>query len=199
MRSPQPIIKLFVMVSALCSAVPYAQAQQSPGSESFWYIGGDIGYARDRFSTARPGWPGVSSNNVAVGLRGGYQFSRYVSVENTLSSLGSVEARSGTQKDKFSIGAWSTNVVGYLPVTERLSLLGLVGVGWEFGRRRGDMGSSSRLAGVLNLGVGGAYAVTPNWRVRAQYLNYQKLNWKGSNDASVKNQTFLLGLDYLFR
>jgi OOP family OmpA-OmpF porin len=199
MRHLQSFRKVFVIVSALCSAVPYAQAQQSLGSESFWYAGGDIGYARDRFSTARPGWPGVSSNNVAVGLRGGYQFSRYVSVENTLSSLGSVEARSGTQKDKFTIGTWSTNVVGYLPITERLSLLGIVGVGWEFGRRRGDLESSSRSAGILNLGLGAAYAVTPNWRVRAQYLNYQKLNWKGSNDASVKNQAFLLGLDYMFR
>lgn len=186
-----------LLASALCAEA--AHAQQGPAVDRFWYLGGDIGYARDKFSTSRAGWPGTSSNNATVGLRGGYQFSRYFSVESTLSSLGSVEAKSGSQKDKFSLGAWSVNAVGHLPITDRFSLLGIAGIGWELGRRRGDIESRNRSAGMFNLGLGAAYDITPNWRARIQYMNYKKLSWQGANDASVKAQTFTVGVDYLFR
>lgn len=182
------------------ATAPEARAQQlaSPADE-FWYIGGDLGYTRQKFSTDRPGWTGVSSNNLAVGFRGGYQFSRYVSVESTVSSLGAVEAESGGSKDKFIIGAWTASVVGHLPVTERFSLLGIASVGWVDGDRSGDVESRNRSAGLLTLGVGAAYAFSPNWRLRGQYTNFGKLSWKGSNDAAVKSQTFTLGVDYMFR
>lgn len=54
--------------------------------------------------------------------------------------------------------------------------------------------------GLLNLGVGASsYAVTQNWRVRMQYVNYDTLKWKGDNQASVKSQTLSVGVDYMFR
>ncbi len=198
MRPSLSLGTAFLGLAALSLATPL-QAQDTPLSDRYWYVGGDLGYARDKFSTDRAGWSGTSANNAALGLRGGYQFSRYLSVEGTLSSLGSVEARSGDSKDKFTVGALSANVVGHLPVTERFSLLGIVGVGWEYGRRRGDVESSNKSAGLINLGVGAAYDISPNWRVRAQYINYGKLSWKGGNDASVSSQVFTIGADYRFR
>lgn len=186
-------------LALLAGLAPEARAQQASPSDHFWYLGGDLGYARDKFSTDRAGWPGTASNNVAVGLRGGYQFSRYLSVESTLLGMGSVEAQSGDRKDKFSVGTWTASVVGHLPVTERFSLLGIAGVGWEFSRRRGDVESSHKSAGQISLGVGAAYAVSQNWRIRAQYMNNGKVSWKGDNQASVRSQAFTLGVDYMFR
>jgi opacity protein-like surface antigen len=191
--------RITLILAVFGAGAPCAQAQQAAPADHFWYIGGDLGYARDKFSTTNPGWRGTSSNNATVGLRGGYQFSRYLSVESTLSSLGSVDAQSDGRKEKFTIGAWSASVVGHMPISERFSLLGIAGVGWEFGRRRGDVESSNRSAGVLSVGVGAAYAISSNWRARAQYANYGKLSWKGSNDAAVKSHAFTLGLDYMFR
>ncbi|WP_322040234.1 porin family protein [Burkholderia diffusa] len=198
MRHQSLVSTLFIMLSStLCTGAAHAQLGRA--ADGFWYLGGDIGYARDKFSTDRAGWSGTSSSNATVGLRGGYQFSRYFSVESTLSSLGSVEAKSASQKDKFSLGAWSANAVGHLPITDRFALLGIAGIGWELGRRRGDIESRNRSAGMFNLGLGAAYDITPNWRARVQYMNYKKLSWKGVNDASVKAQTFTVGVDYLFR
>ena len=44
-----------------------------------------------------------------------------------------------------------------------------------------------------------SYAVTQNWRVRMQYVNYGTLKWKGDNQASVKSQTLSVGVAYTFR
>lgn len=152
--------------------------------------------SRDKLTTNRAGWSGKSSSNAA---RGGYQFSRYFAVEGEVSSLGQVEATSGGRKDKFTLGAVSANRVGYLPVTDRFSVLGIIGAGWEVGRRRGDVESRNASAGFLNAGLGAAYDVSPNWRVRVQYVNYSKLSWKGSNEASVRSDMITTGVDYRFR
>ena len=197
-RTSLGAISLTLALLGATASEARAQQQASPADE-YWYVGGDLGYSHQKFSTDRQGWTGVSSNNLAVGFRGGYQFSRYVSVESTVSSLGAVEAESGSSKDKFIIGAWTASVVGHLPVTERFSLLGIASVGWVEGDRSGDVESRNRSAGLLALGVGAAYAFSPNWRLRGQYTNFGKLSWKGSNDAAVKSQTFTLGLDYMFR
>ncbi|WP_458766219.1 porin family protein [Cupriavidus basilensis] len=181
----------------LLSVVP-AHAAAAELAANYWYVGGDLNIARDKVSTGTPGWAGGSSNNVGLGLRGGYQFSPYVSVEGSLASLGRVVAKNGSANDKFDVNALSVNVVGHLPLTERFSLLGIAGVNYMHGRRSGDLESSNKSQGLISLGVGASYAVTQNWRLRMQYMNYGKLNWKG-NDASVKSQAVSLGVDYLFR
>ncbi len=188
----------FIM-AVLGAGAPSAQARQSPPAEEFFYLGADLGYARIGVSPSSPGWTDASSNHVAVGLRGGYQFSRYLSVESTVTTLGSVEARTDGQKDRFAIGGMTASVVGHLPITDRFSLLALVGLGLEHGQRTGDIDSSSRSVAVITFGAGAAYAISSNWRIRAQYTNYDKLKWKGGNGAEVKSQAFVLGVDYLFR
>ncbi|MFX1737803.1 outer membrane beta-barrel protein [Paraburkholderia sp. A1RI_3L] len=117
--------------------------------------------SREKLTTNRAGWSGKSSGNAALGAHGGYQFSRYFAVEGGVSSLGQVEATSGGRKDKFTLGAVSANLVGYLPVTDRFSVLGIIGAGWEVGRRRGDVESRNASAGFLNAGLGAAYDVSP--------------------------------------
>lgn len=87
--------------------------------------------SRDKLTTNRAGWSGKSSSDDALGAPGGYQFSRYFAVEGGVSSLGQVEATSGGRKDKFTPGAVSANLVGYRPVTDRFSVLGIIGAGWE--------------------------------------------------------------------
>ncbi|MGE8454732.1 MAG: porin family protein [Pseudomonadales bacterium] len=194
--------RLFSIVpAALLALLPFAPLHAA-GTElpaSYWYVGGDLNFARNKVDTSAPGWSGGSSNNVGLGLRGGYQFSPYVSVEASLANLGRVDASAGTAKDKFDVNALSANVVGHLPLTERFSLLGIAGVSYMHGRRKGDLESSNKSQGLLNLGVGAAYAVTQNWRVRMQYVNYGTLKWKGANDASVKSQALSVGVDYMFR
>lgn len=107
--------------------------------------------SREKVTTNRAGWSGKSSGNAALGAHGGYQFSRYFAVEGGVSSLGQVEATSGGRKDKFTLGAVSANLVGYLPVTDRFSVLGVIGAGWEVGRRRG---AAQRVGGLSQCGVG---------------------------------------------
>jgi OOP family OmpA-OmpF porin len=110
-----------------------------------------------------------------------------------------LEATSGGRKGKFTPGAVSANLVGYLPVTDRFSVLGIIGAGWEGGRRRGDVESRNASAGFHNAGLGAAYDVSPNWHVHVQYVNYSKLSWKGSNEASVRSDMITTGVDYRFR
>lgn len=198
MRTSIALGTAFLGLSVFSFAAP-VQALQARLPDSYWYVGGDLGYARTNFSTDRAGWSDTSSNNVTLGLRGGYQFSRYLSVEGAVSSLGSVEASSGGSKDKISLGALSASVVGHLPLTERFSLLAIAGIGWERGRRRGDVASENKSAAFMNLGVGAAYDIAPNWRVRAQYVSYGKLRWKGETDATARSQAFTVGVDYKFR
>ncbi|WP_413215867.1 outer membrane beta-barrel protein [Paraburkholderia kururiensis] len=158
-----------------------------------------MGASREKLTTNRAGWSGKSSGNAARGAHGGYQFSRHFAVEGGVSSLGQVEATSGGRKDKFTLGTVSANRVGYLPVTDRFSALGIIGAGWEVGRRCGDVESRNASAGFLNAGLGAAYDASPNWHVRVQYVNYSKLSWKGSNEASVRSDMITTGVDYRFR
>ena len=197
MRTSVSFLGAFLGLS-LFALQPPVHAAGATSAESYWYLGGDLGYARDKFTTSRPGWATDSANNATLGVRGGYQFNRFLSVEGGLGSLGEIETKVGNRKDKFSLGAASLNVVGHWPLTDRLALLGIAGLSYESGRRRGDVESTSKSKSLLNLGVGVSYDVTDNWRVRAQYIDYGKLEWKGNN-ATIKSQQFTVGVDYKFR
>lgn len=168
-------------------------------ADHYWYTGGDIRFNMSSFSSGSIGVKNADANSVGLTLRGGYQFSPYFSLESTLASLGRPKYNKGRASDGVRGSAWTLDGVGYLPVTDSVSLFGVLGVGIVVGERTGSIRAEDQTRVGPHFGAGVAYDLSKTWRLRAQYDNYPVLSWNGPRAASFKTQSVSVGFDYRFR
>ena len=162
--------------------------------EAGWYAGGGVGRSaasidepRITSSLAGQGLAttafATDERDVAYRLFGGYQFNRYFAVEGGWFDLGrfgfeATTSPAGTLSGNVRMRGLNMDVVGSLPLTERLSLLGRVGV--AHAQTRGSFGASGaapmlypsastseRSAGI-KYGLGVGWRLNESWDLRAE-------------------------------
>ena len=195
---------------------PAAQAQ-----DSGWYVGAGAGRTAASIDDARItsglAVKGLSTSSIAdrdrdngYKLFGGYQFNRNFGLEAGLFDLGkfgytATTVPAGSLGGDVRFQGLNLDMVGTLPLTERLSVLGRIGAASV--RARGAFSStgavtlpyanantSQRSAG-LKIGAGLAYAFTDALSMR---LEAERFRVKDSVDNRGNVDMFSLGLVYRF-
>ncbi|MEP6506071.1 MAG: outer membrane beta-barrel protein [Betaproteobacteria bacterium] len=193
-----------------------AFAESDPG---YFYGGASIGQSRAKIDDARITAGLLSQGLVTSAMSnderalawkafGGYQLNRYVGVEAGYFSLGhfgytSTTVPAGTVDGRIRLHGINLDLVGTLPVTERLSLLARVGAQHASAR---DSFHGSGAAVVLTpnasksetnvkFGAGLQYAFTPNLMLRGEAERY-RINDAVGNHGDVN--MYSVGLVFAF-
>lgn len=133
-----------------------------------WYFGGSI-------SQSSIDEPGLDADDTNGKLFGGYRYNRHFSIEGTYYDLG--EFTQGT--NQLALDGFGISINGYLPLADKLSLLGKVGLhAWD-ADVRGPI--ASRLSDSSDtdtfVGVGVEYRLSDRLDFRAEYERYNVDNF----------------------
>ena len=151
----------------------------------------------------------ADNRDKAYRIFGGYQFNRYFGVEAGYFNLGkfgytATTTPTGRLDGQIKLDGPHLDLVGTLPLTERLSFLARVGV---HGARARDQFTGSGAVGVLNanprkteanykLGAGLQYAFSPGFAVRGEFDRYRvndAIGNKGDVDTVTMSLVFPFG------
>lgn len=194
-------------LAAAALAAPAALAQ-----DAGWYLGGGVGRSaatidESRITNSLSGQRldttvfDADERDTGYRLFGGYQFSRHLALEAGWFDLGrfgfeAATSPAGSLSGNVRVRGLNLDLVGSLPLTERLSLLGRVGV--AHAQTRGSFGatgavpmlypsaSTSQRDTGLKYGAGLAWRLNEAWDVRAEAERYQiddSVNNKGHIDV----------------
>ena len=196
---------------------PYSVADDL--SDLGWYGGANIGQSNAKIADQRiinglsaSGFSTTSINNndtdIAYKLFGGYQFNPYFSVEGGYFNLGKFgftanTLPAGALNGNIRLQGLSLDAVGTLPITQRFSAFGRVGVDYAQAQ---DSFTGSGAVNVLNpnpsrldtnydFGAGLQYALTESIAMRAEAERY-RINDAVGNMGDI--DVFSLGLIYRF-
>lgn len=183
---------LAVITSAVTLASPLASAD-----DTGWYSGVQIGQSRARIDdpSIRSGLQrnGFASSSIvdddrATGykLYGGYQFNPYVAIEGGYFDLGKfgytvTTVPAGTLRGDIRLKGLNLDTVGILPLTEKLSAFGRIGVAYADARDSfsgtGAVAvrtpSASKREANIKFGVGMQYAFSDALAVRVEAERYR--------------------------
>ncbi len=146
-----------------------------------WYVGGALGQSKSKdFCPQVPAGVACDDTDVSVKGMGGYQFSPNVAVEFGLTAAGLAEARPAGGTDTITAGILEATAVGILPLGDRFSVFGKVGLYSSrvereveaFGFRATDDTTNSD----LTYGAGVGFAITPKFVLRAEWQRYQEVD-----------------------
>ncbi len=183
---------------AIAIAIGAAISGGASAADDTFYIGGAWGGARPSFDSANV-TSGVGTNFNAkssymrpLKIYGGLKLSKNFSIEGTWLNLGSFDSNTG---NTLEMTGWGMSLVGYLPVTKDLSLLGRLGENRMTLKNITNNASDTTWSPVL--GVGLKYDLNPNIGVRWEVERISKM---GSNTTTIKTDTnlYTVGLDYQF-
>lgn len=151
----------------------------------------------------------ADNRDKAYRIFGGYQFNRYFGVEAGYFNLGkfgysTTTTPTGRLDGQIKLDGPHLDLVGTLPMTERLSFLARVGVN---GARARDQFTGSGAVGVLNanprkteanykLGAGLQYAFSPGFAMRGEFDRYRvndAIGNKGDVDTVTVSLVFPFG------
>ncbi|MBC7415922.1 MAG: outer membrane beta-barrel protein [Herminiimonas sp.] len=203
------------VVAALATLIaPYASADE-PG----WYAGANIGQSRSKIDDPRitssllgSGFSAVAitDDDRSTGFKvfGGYEFNRNIALEGGYFDLGKFgftanTLPAGSLNGNIRLRGLNLDLVGTLPITERFSAFGRVGVNYADARdhfsgtgavRVTDPNPRQRAANV-KFGVGLQYAFTDALSVRTEVERY-RINDAVGNKGDV--DMISVGLVYRF-
>jgi len=212
--------------AALCFAAAIAFPASGWAQESGGYLGGSLGQAK--YAGGAP-CPGECDNaDTAWRIFAGYQFNRYFSTELGYADLGQTSARNifaGGGITFFTTGtldsavtAWDLVGVGALPLSERFSLFGRLGMyqadvknrrsnqsfSSSFGPSPGSpigapvVAESSVNPSGVAAGLGARYDFTRHLGVRAEWQRYSKVDTGASARGEIDVDLLSVGLLYRF-
>jgi OOP family OmpA-OmpF porin len=188
--------------------------------DAFWYIGGSAGRSRAQIDEVRIvdqlTAQGVSTDTLNVDNRdnayklfGGYQFNKYYAVESGYFDLGqfgytATTTPAGSRTGSIKLRGINFDVVGMLPVSEKFSVLGRLGV--NYAQARDTYSSTGAVPAPTNseptnkeanykAGLGLQYDLTKSLGLRAEAERY-RINDAVGNKGDVN--MFSLGLVYRF-
>lgn len=187
--------------------------------DSGWYAGANVGQSSAKIDDARIS-SGLSANNLTMTgitdddrstgykIFGGYQYNKYLAVEAGYFDLGNfgfnaTTVPTGTLSGKIKLKGLNMDLVGTLPITERFSVLGRIGVNYADAN---DSFVGTGAVNVLNsnpskrdtnlkVGLGLQYAFTPALAMRAEVERY-RINDAVGNKGDI--DLVSLGLIYRF-
>jgi OmpA-OmpF porin, OOP family len=202
---------LAVFAATVC---PFALAQTSG-----WLLGGNVGQANYTIDDAKitSGLQGaglatstINDNRTDTGYKlfGGYQFNKNFALEGGYFDLGkagftATTVPAGTLNGQIKLRGLNLDAVGFLPITENLSLLGRVGANYAEAK---DSFSGTGAVTVANpavtqsgtnvkYGMGLEYALTKTLALRGELERY-RVNDAVGNHGDV--DLFSVGLVYRF-
>ncbi len=202
------------LVALAIIASPLAMAQ-----DSGWYAGANVGQSSAKIDNARitSGLLGSGFNTTSIAnddkgtgykLYGGYQFNKNFALEGGYFDLGkfgfnATTVPNGTLSGNIKLRGLNLDAVGILPITEKFSAFGRVGVNYADAR---DSFTGTGSVNVLNpnpskrdtnlkLGLGLQYALTESLAMRAEVERY-RVNDAVGNKGDV--DLVSVGLVYRF-
>ena len=194
-------------------ASPFAMADSSG-----WYVGANIGQSRATIDNARitnglleSGLATTSMSdrdrNTGFKFFGGYQFNRYFALEGGYFDLGkfgftSMTLPSGSLNGNIRLRGLDFDVVGFLPITEKLSAFGRVGLIYAQARDNFTgtgavnvlVPNPSQRATNYKFGVGLQYALTQSLGMRLEAERYRI-----SDAVGNKGDIDLLSVGLIYR
>ena len=185
-------------LGAIAIAVGTAISGGASAADNTFYIGGAWGVARPSFDSAGvTSGVGTSFTSKISYMRplkiyGGLKLNKYISLEGTWLNLGSYNSNTGNTLEMTGYGM---SLVGYVPMTKDLSLLGRIGENRMTLKNITNNASDTTWSPVL--GVGLKYDFNPNMGVRWEVERISKM---GNNTTTIKTDTnlYTVGLDYQF-
>lgn len=178
-----------------------AAALTAGAQDHKFYIGGHLGQAQAKSTCNDFSGPGISCDDKDVMWRilGGYQFNRNFAVEAAYSDFGEVKATGPGGTASVKAHALELVGVGILPIADRFSVYGKLGVyhATTDGQVRtvSVRADASDTATELTYGFGAAYDITRQMTLRAEY---QKYNDMGGDNVG-KDDIDVLSVGLLFR
>lgn len=184
-----------------------------------WYIGGSIGHSRATIDDERiyKSLQGAGFSSIAISdddhdmgfkLLGGYQFNPYFSLEGGYFDLGEFGYTANVQPagsltGNLQLKGVNLDVVGMLPLTKKLSLLGRLGVNYAnadtsyagSGAVNTTLSGESEKAANYKAGIGLQYAISKAIGLRAEAERYRVSD---SSDNNGDVDLFSLGMIYRF-
>lgn len=186
--------RLLLLATALACALP-AAAEEHKG----FYVGGTLGQATARGACDGIAGPGVtcSDSDGAWRLLAGYQFTRNFSAEAGYHDFGKVSASSPLGSAEIKSSAFELVGVGAMPLGERFSLYGKLGLYVADSKGSNSLGfSASDSATDLTFGAGLQYALTPSLGLRGEFQRYSDVG--GDNVGKGDIDVLSVGLLWRF-
>lgn len=209
--------RLLTLAGLVCLASTGALAQPDPGTT---YVGLGAGQANSQVDEARIAnsllAPGVTTTSLSDDTRGrafkvfgGYQFNRNIALQAGYFNLGKFgfsanTAPPGTLDSAFKVQGFSLDLVGTLPLTDRLSAL--AGIGAQYAKTKADFRSSGAASPVpsqlkksgtnVKYGAGLQYALSPAMLLRGEVERYRvndPIGGRGHINVASLSLVFPLG------
>ena len=183
-----------LLLLALSAALGVTSAQ---AADTGFYVGGSLGQSKIDISAsdidaelASAGYTSstsVDDSDTGWKLFAGYRFMKYLAVEGAYTNLGEASANSiitvpgsGVANATVEGEAWTVSALGILPIGDKFSLFGRLGVNFwnaDVSATATTSGASAALSGDddgtdMVYGVGAAYSFTPNLSVRGEWERY---------------------------
>lgn len=205
------------LVALVTINIPFAMAD-----DSGWYAGGNVGQSRAKIDDAR-----ITSNLLGAGFTtasitddnrdtgykifGGYQFNRNIALEGGYFDLGkfgftstTAAPSAGTLSGNIKLRGLNLDAVGMLPITDKFSAFGRVGV--NYAQARDDFSSTGAVPALANArpskndtnykyGLGIQYAFNESLSMRAEAERY-RIDDAVGNKGDI--DLFSVGLVYRF-
>lgn len=181
---------LAMLAAAALYSLP-AVAQKAP--ETGFYVGGGLGISS--FSDGCRLGGSCDDNDTAIKVFGGYQVNKYVAGELGVVDLGSAQSTAGGATDEFKVKAWELSAVGSLPLAQRFSVFGRLGLYFARAEENTNFsGDSSHTNNDLTYGVGVRYDFSRNLAVRGELQRYGDVGGGDVRRADID----LLGVSVLW-
>lgn len=196
-RHPLTTLSTLTLAALGALAGTSALAQTMTRDDSYFYGGLSVGQSRAKADEAR-----IAASQLGAGLAisslasdekdtafrvfGGYQINRYLGMELGFFDLGKLGVSAttlpaGSLDGQLKAQGGNLDLVGTMPVTERLSVLGRVGV--HYTRTRASFSGTGAVTPLnptpsnretnVKLGLGLQYAFTPSVLLRGEMERYQ--------------------------
>jgi OOP family OmpA-OmpF porin len=180
-------LKAVLATAGLSAALGFAGSAAAQSDLSSWYIGGTLG--QSDFKDGCQGLGGCDKKDTAWRVLGGYQFNRNFAAELGYHDLGKASAAGGDTKGN----AWELVGLGALPLVDRLSAYGKLGV------YRGELkaAAAKETNSDLTYGAGLQYDLTKAVGVRAEWQRYN--NMGGGSLAKTDVDVLSAGVIYRFQ
>ena len=203
MKNVRPLLIGLLAASTLAFS-PMSQAQMS--AESFYAgIGAGQGKGKDICSDVAS--IGITScDDTANGYRifGGYQFHKNFAVELGYADFGKADASgvvlSVPVSAEWKATAWDVSAVGILPVADKFSVFGRVGIAmWNVDldvNAAGFPASQSSSGADPVYGVGAQYDFTNHFGLRGEWARYSNV---GDSDTTGQTDVDVTGVSVLYR
>ncbi|MDO8769379.1 MAG: outer membrane beta-barrel protein [Burkholderiaceae bacterium] len=198
---------LSVLAITFCAFQSSSMAQTAP-APSGWYAGGSVGSSGIKLRSENVVTNGQQdTRDTGYKLIGGYQFNKTWAAEFQYFDLGSYrysEAAPATGTATVDTQGFSISGIGSWPVTEKISVLGKLGLAQQ--RFTARAVSSAGRVTPLNatkmttlIGVGAEYQINKTLRVRTEYEYFGVPTVFTSGTQKLKLRTDLLSVGLLYQ